>query len=292
MLHGEANVTNKGEVTGEASASGMITVSLDNYSATVEVIPTVMDDFDVTLILPEDGYVYDGTAKEPAVELTHTDALVEGVDYSVSYLNNVNAGLASVIITALDTGKCSGSKVLSFVIDRADLENAEITLLTEEDEPEIQVEVSGRELELNVDYTVQYQLNEEFFEGLVVIEGIGNYQGVQTLLYDLPGYTDEGESDTEPDDGTDTEPDDGPGTEPGDGPGTEPGDGPGTESGGNTGSDKEPGSNDTTETTGSSDSGCGSSGCGSSGCDSVVNFGAAGLVSAILLAFVFRKKED
>ena len=292
MLHGEANVTNKGEVTGEASASGMITVSLDNYSATVEVIPTVMDDFDVTLILPEDGYVYDGTAKEPAVELTHTDALVEGVDYSVSYLNNVNAGLASVIITALDTGKCSGSKVLSFVIDRADLENAEITLLTEEDEPEIQVEVSGRELELNVDYTVQYQLNAEFFEGLVVIEGIGNYQGVQTLLYDLPGYTDEGESDTEPDDGTDTEPDDGPGTEPGDGPGTEPGDGPGTESGGNTGSDKEPGSNDTTETTGSSDSGCGSSGCGSSGCDSVVNFGAAGLVSAILLAFVFRKKED
>ena len=116
-----------------------------------------------------------------------------------------------------------------------------------------------------MDYTVQYQLNEEFFEGLIIIEGIGNYQGVQTLLYDLPGYVEETGDNTEPGDST--------------------------------GTDQEPGSNDPsnpsdpsdpTETTGGTDS----EGV-STGVVVAVVCGAAGLAAAGLLldVFKFRKKR-
>ena len=46
------------------------------------------------------SYIYDGTAKKPAVTVKDgTKTLVSGTDYSVSYSDNVNAGTAKVTVT-------------------------------------------------------------------------------------------------------------------------------------------------------------------------------------------------
>ena len=53
-----------------------------------------------TAELSQNSYVYDGTAKKPSVTVSYNGKkLKEDRDYTVSYKNNVEAGIASVIIT-------------------------------------------------------------------------------------------------------------------------------------------------------------------------------------------------
>ena len=60
---------------------------------------------------------YDGTAKEPAVTVKDGDVvLTKDVDYTVAYLNNVNAGTATVVVTGM--GNYSGTKTATFTITR------------------------------------------------------------------------------------------------------------------------------------------------------------------------------
>ena len=60
-------------------------------------------------------YDYDGTAKEPAVEIKDGETtLLQNTDYTLAYENNVNAGTAKVIVTGM--GKYGGTKTLEFRI--------------------------------------------------------------------------------------------------------------------------------------------------------------------------------
>lgn len=69
------------------------------------------DDMELDLSgLSENAYTYDGTAKEPKVK-----DLVENVDYTIEYKNNINAGTATAIITGI--GKYTGTKELTFKIN-------------------------------------------------------------------------------------------------------------------------------------------------------------------------------
>ena len=74
-----------------------------------------------SMIAPIDDFIYDGTAKEPAPVVTFNGMTLEkDVDYTVSYENNVNAGTATVTITAVSTSlKYSGSATKNFNIKKA-----------------------------------------------------------------------------------------------------------------------------------------------------------------------------
>ncbi|MBR3752842.1 MAG: hypothetical protein IKK50_06905, partial [Ruminiclostridium sp.] len=62
-----------------------------------------------------EGLVYNGQAQEPSVTVTYGGkALTEGTDYTLSYANNVNAGMGSVMVTG--KGSYSGSKTVEFTI--------------------------------------------------------------------------------------------------------------------------------------------------------------------------------
>ena len=65
-----------------------------------EITPTI------TLTLPEGGYTYDGTAKEPAATVTDADdnTLVLNSDYTLAYSDNIAAGTAKVTITQKSGG--------------------------------------------------------------------------------------------------------------------------------------------------------------------------------------------
>ncbi len=64
--------------------------------------------------LSQIDYYYDGIEKKPVVSIT---GLIENVDYTVSYFNNVNQGTAAVIISGI--GMYSGVMIKDFVIREA-----------------------------------------------------------------------------------------------------------------------------------------------------------------------------
>ncbi len=66
--------------------------------------------------LSQTDYYYDGNEKKPVVSIT---GLIENVDYTVSYFNNVNLGTAVVIISGI--GMYSGVMIKDFEIREATL---------------------------------------------------------------------------------------------------------------------------------------------------------------------------
>lgn len=64
--------------------------------------------------------VYTGHAHTPVPVVTDND-LVTASDYTVSYDNNVNAGIATITITATDSGNYTGTQSGSFTIGKATL---------------------------------------------------------------------------------------------------------------------------------------------------------------------------
>ena len=105
---GEYTVT----VTGKGNFKNTATAKFVIVSAEAEA------KFEMTLTVSE--YIYDGTAKTPAVTVKDGDAvLVEGTDYTLAYTANVNAGTATV--TATGIGNYSGTKTATFTIKPATL---------------------------------------------------------------------------------------------------------------------------------------------------------------------------
>ena len=54
--------------------------------------------------IPEDGYVYDGTAKEPTVTVKDGDTVIDDDEYTVGYSNNTNAGTEATVTITDNTG--------------------------------------------------------------------------------------------------------------------------------------------------------------------------------------------
>ena len=71
-----------------------------------------------TVTLSQDAYIHDGTECCPSVTVRDPEGnvLEEYVDYEVSYENNVDAGTATVYVTAVREGMYSGTKTVSFTI--------------------------------------------------------------------------------------------------------------------------------------------------------------------------------
>ena len=98
--------------TNYAWADGTIT------SKTLTWKITAKTETDITAELGRTVYTYDGTAKEPTVTVKDgTKTLVAGTDYDVKYIDNVNAGTATVRITL--KGNYSGTITKTFTIERA-----------------------------------------------------------------------------------------------------------------------------------------------------------------------------
>ena len=86
-----------------------------------------INDEDVEIQVGTHKYVYNGYAKTPWVSVVRhyreTDEdidLYEDEDYTLTYTDNINAGVGHVTITG--TGKYTGEKTIDFVIDKADAE--------------------------------------------------------------------------------------------------------------------------------------------------------------------------
>ena len=118
-LTGTTSATNVGTYTATATPKANYAWadgSIDERELVWKIVAKGTDD--ITAILAETVYTYDGTAKEPEVIVKDgTKVLVAGTDYDVEYKDNVNAGTATVTITL--KGNYSGIITKTFTIERA-----------------------------------------------------------------------------------------------------------------------------------------------------------------------------
>ena len=118
-LSGTTSATNVGTYTATATpkanyawSDGTTTAKTLNWKITEKASSSL------TVTLATTTYTYDGTAKEPTVAVKDgTNTLAAGTDYTVSYSNNINAGVATVTITM--KGNYSGTITKNFTIERA-----------------------------------------------------------------------------------------------------------------------------------------------------------------------------
>ena len=99
----EGVITDAGDVvilSGEEDVTANYDVGVANGALVITPLEVTADAAEITLALPEGGYVGDGTAKEPAASvLCGGRPLAAGVDYDIAYSDNVEPGTATVTVT-------------------------------------------------------------------------------------------------------------------------------------------------------------------------------------------------
>ena len=146
-------------IFGIGNYTGMITRDFTIDPANIESI-----EFTSTVNIPDEGYCYIDSEITPSVTVTYGDVtLEEGIDYELSYENNINAG-SEATVTISGIGDYTGTVSRTFTIDAVNLDFATITITDEgpflyagEDiNPNIVVNVNGMELTCDTDYVVEY----------------------------------------------------------------------------------------------------------------------------------------
>ena len=137
------------------------------------------------VVLAADSVVYSGAACEPGVAsvMSGGAVLTEGVDYLVSYADNVNAGTATITLTGANL--YSGTFTTNFTIRPRSLTqgmvgaigNHPYTGKAQTPKPPVTDVELGVALREDVEYTLSYANNTVIGEGIVTVTGMGNYTG-------------------------------------------------------------------------------------------------------------------
>ncbi len=177
--------TGTGYVTITASANGYDSVSKD-----VKIVVSKKSLNNGLLTLSETSYVYDGTYKKPAATVTFGGkVLQEGKDYTISYRNNLNVGVTTVIATGM--GDYTGYTSKNFTITKRAMTGGTVSVASSVSftgsniTPSVTVKVAGRTLTSDTDYTVSYSNNKNVGTSNVYVYGKGNYSGSLSAKFDI-----------------------------------------------------------------------------------------------------------
>ena len=146
----------------------------------------------------------EGVPAEPSLTVKYKGKKLEqGVDYSVTYQDNEQAGTAKAVLTGLNGSDYSyvGTRIITFKITGTPISRARITVRTGEGleydgtviKPAVTVTASagGQETTLreNTDYTVEYGANAKAGKGTVRIKGMGGYTGTVKKTFTIKPYS-------------------------------------------------------------------------------------------------------
>ena len=119
--------------------------------------------------------------------------LVNGIDYSAEFKDNVNAG-DSAVLTVTGINNYTGTQTQTFKIASKDIKTAEVTTISavytgEKLTPEVTVRLDGVVLVNGKDYTVDYTDNVNVTtpdnRAKVKVTGTGNYSGTISAEFDI-----------------------------------------------------------------------------------------------------------
>ena len=177
--------TGTGYVTVTASANGYDSVSKD-----VKIVVSKKSLNNGLITISETSYVYDGTYKKPAATVTFGGkVLQEGKDYTISYRNNLNVGVTTVIATGM--GDYTGYTSKNFTITKRAMAGGTVSVASSVSftgsniTPSVTVKVAGRTLTSGTDYTVSYSNNKNVGTSNVYVYGKGNYSGSLSAKFDI-----------------------------------------------------------------------------------------------------------
>ena len=166
-------ITGKGNYTGEATRTYTIS------SNTVDISKANVQASDCT---------YSGSALRPAVTVTvNGKKLTENTDYTVSYSNNINAGTATVTVTAKGgsyTGTATGSFNIAPRSVKGNVTLSPSSFPYDGTAKKPDVYDGTKKLTYN-DFNATYSNNVNVGTATAVIKGKGNYTGETTLTYQI-----------------------------------------------------------------------------------------------------------
>ncbi len=138
---------------------------------------------------------YTGGAIQPAPVITYgNDTLWQGMDYELSYSNNIRVGLATIVITGKGCFAGSSRKV-TFNIVPAKISDVEVTSIAKQAytgklvEPKPKLTYCGRALVLDTDYTLAYKNNKKAGTATIVIAGKGCFVGTKNVKFKIVAPT-------------------------------------------------------------------------------------------------------
>ncbi len=147
------------------------------------ITPKVVDSPTIEIVAPQGGFVYTSQAIEPSsVVVKDGDVTIDSEEYTVDYLNNVNAGEATLTIRDAEGGNYTVNGCATFVIRPKDIDGAVVTLgdaLTYNGTAQVQgvesVVIDG----LSVTYTVggNVQTDVGASDYTLTVAGTGNFAG-------------------------------------------------------------------------------------------------------------------
>ncbi len=138
---------------------------------------------------------YSGVALEPEVKVTYkgvSGLLKEGIDYDVTYSNNLEVGKACVVITAKENGEYVGSKRVAFnIVSGNSISRAKVIDFPEqmpytgEQQKPIgyKVQYNGELLREHEDFEVSYKNNINAGKATIIFTGIKHYKGTLKKTY-------------------------------------------------------------------------------------------------------------
>lgn len=169
----------------------VIISGLQNYQGTYVLFFEITgmkfsEESGIQVALEGETYYYTGEKITPSVAVSKNgEVWTAGVDYSVTYANNINVGTAKVIVTGI--GDYDGSITKTFTILPKTIEQAETVKVRDIKKqrytrelivPDIFVEVDGEKLIKGKDYLVTPFNAIEVGTATLQVVGIGNYEGI------------------------------------------------------------------------------------------------------------------
>ena len=133
-------------------------------------------------------YTGDAHTPEPVLKIGST-TLTKGTDYTLTYENNINAGMATVIATG--KGNYKDSTRRTFVITPTVITNTTVSSVKDviytgaEQKPSVTITFNGRTLTAGTDYTLGYSNNVNAGKGVITITGRGNFTGSGTINFTI-----------------------------------------------------------------------------------------------------------
>ena len=142
-------------------------------------------------------YDYTGEEIKPKIIIKDGEkTLTENVDYTLTYINNLNIGQATILIKGI--GKYTGTVTKYFNIkgvEKKEIKDInELTILDIEDQtylgikitPDVQIKtLDNKILKKDIDYNLKYYDNINVGKAKIEITGIGNYRGTKTVFFNI-----------------------------------------------------------------------------------------------------------
>ena len=188
------------KITGKGSYKG-------SYTVNFKILPCAISKAGIRKIIDQR---YNGNEIKPSVSLTYKyKTLKKGTDYTVSYSNNINAGTATVTITGI--GSYEGTASTTFQIKPRSLREVTARKIStqeytgQEITPKLNLTYKGKTLTENVDYVAVYSNNIEPGNGVVNIQGKGNFTEQRKLVFSIQRKNKPVENEDEEEDDDDQE---------------------------------------------------------------------------------------